>query len=104
MRRADQPVGVSQVDGDGLFDEDVLARLHGVDGDSGVQAASSADAHGVDVRPVREGSIVGIGRAAVLGGELLNARQLDIGVRRGFGRVELGDGLGVAAGLRDRSR
>ena len=77
----------SDADGDGLFDQDMFARVQGIDGDLGMQAAGHADADGVNVVPVQQIMMVIVGVGAVFLREVIGAARLDIGNGDQFGFV-----------------
>ncbi len=76
----------------------MLARLHGIDGDGGVQTAGHTDADGLHIAPVEQGAIIDVRDGAVFLGEVVGAGRFDVGHGDQFGGVQLGDGLGVARG------
>ena len=64
----------------GFFEQHVLARLQGVQGDTGVKVVGSGDSDGVDVRLIEQIVIIGVGtRDLVAVSGFLEAVGVDFG-------------------------
>jgi hypothetical protein len=88
--RGDDPVGGLERDVDGLFDDDMLARVQGSDSEVGVNAAGGADRHRVDIAALQQALDIGRGFSdTVLGGQC-----------RGLGLVQVGDRDKILPSLR----
>ena len=64
-----------------LFDQDMLARVHGVNGDLGMEATGDANRNGINICALQDGMIIGIGCRAIFGGKVVGAVGFDVGDR-----------------------